>query len=94
MLLGHTVKFTQVTLGLIPEILDAIDMVFTGGKELGVIDPQMAEARNIQGIVAGQRICRSPPTFAFAVPAKVTFIHFNLPGKRRGIRHRLLDQLP
>ena len=53
MLLGNTVKFTQVALGLIPEILAAVDVVFTSGKELGVIDPQMPEAGNIQGVVAG-----------------------------------------
>lgn len=56
MRLGHTVKFAEVALGLIPKILDAIDMVFPGGKELGVVDPQMPEARHIQSIVAGQRI--------------------------------------
>ena len=43
----------QMTLGLVPEVLDAIDVVFTGGKQLGVIDLQMAETRNIQSIVAG-----------------------------------------
>jgi hypothetical protein len=32
--LGNTVKFTQVTLGLVPEVLNAIDMVFTGCKQL------------------------------------------------------------
>ena len=33
-----------------------IAVVFAGGKELGMIDPQMPEARNIQGIIAGQRV--------------------------------------
>ena len=56
MLFGDTVKFAQVALGLVPEVLDAVDVVFPGGKELGVIDPQMAEAGNIQGIVAGEGI--------------------------------------
>ncbi len=53
MFFGHTVKFTQVALGLIPEILDAIDVVFTGGKQPGMIDSQMPEAGNIQSIIAG-----------------------------------------
>ena len=44
MLLGNTVKFTQVALGLVPEVLDAIDVVFPGRKALGVIDPEMPEA--------------------------------------------------
>ena len=52
MRLGHTIKFTQVALGLVPEVLDAVDVVFTSGKKLGVIDPQMPEARNIQRILA------------------------------------------
>ena len=53
MLLGNTVKFAQVALGLVPEILDAVDVVFTGGQELGVIDPPMPEAGHRQRIVAG-----------------------------------------
>ena len=32
----------------------AADVVFTSGKELGVIDPQMPEASDGQGIVAGE----------------------------------------
>ena len=45
MLLGNTVKFPQVSFGLVPKVLDAMDVVFTGGKALGMIDPQMSEAR-------------------------------------------------
>ena len=56
MLLGNTVKFTEVTLGLVPEILDAVDVVFTSSKELGMVDPQMPEAGDRQGIVAGQGV--------------------------------------
>ncbi len=56
MLLGNTVKFTQVRLGLVPEVLDAVEVVFAIGKELGRIDPSMPEAGNIQSIVAGQCI--------------------------------------
>ena len=56
MLLGNTVKFAEVTLGLVPEVLDAIDVVFTSGKQLGVVDPPMPKARNIQGIIAGQGV--------------------------------------
>ena len=56
MLLGNTVKFAEVTLRLVPEILNAVDMVFAVGKELGVVDPPMPEAGNIEGIVAGEGI--------------------------------------
>lgn len=38
MLLGHTVKFSQVALGLIPEVFDAIDVVLARGEQCGVID--------------------------------------------------------
>ena len=33
-----TVKFAHVTLGLIPEILDAVDVILLVGKELGMVD--------------------------------------------------------
>jgi hypothetical protein len=51
-----TVKFVQKTLGLIPEVLDAFEVVITVGKELGVIGPQMPEASHRKGTLAGQRI--------------------------------------
>ena len=56
MLFGNTVKFTQMTLGLVPKVFDAIDVIFTVGKQRGMIDTQMPEAGHIQGIAAGQRI--------------------------------------
>jgi len=36
MLLGHSVKIPQVTLGLIPEVFDAVDVVPAGGAPRGV----------------------------------------------------------
>ena len=56
MLFGNTVKFAEVPLGLVPKVLDAVDVVWAMGKELGMVDPQMPEAGNIQGIVAGEGI--------------------------------------
>lgn len=53
---GNTVKFTQLALGLMPKVFDAVDVVFTDGKQLGMIDPQMSEAGNIQRVVAGQGV--------------------------------------
>ena len=43
MLLGNTLKFTQVALGLVPEVLTAVNVIFPSGKDLGVIDPPMPE---------------------------------------------------
>jgi len=34
MFFGNTVKFPHMTLGLIPEILDAVDVIFLVGEEL------------------------------------------------------------
>jgi len=49
---GNPVEFPQVTLRLVPEILDAVDVVLLVCKELGVVDPKVLEVRNIQRIVA------------------------------------------
>jgi len=54
--LGNTVKFAQVALGLVPEVLEAVAVVFAGGKQLGMIDPPMPQAGDSQRIVAGQRV--------------------------------------
>ena len=53
MLLGNTVKLTQVALGLVPEVLNAI---VVGCKQLGVVEPQMPEAGEGERIVAGEGI--------------------------------------
>ena len=50
MLLGNTVKLTQVALGLVPEVLDAVEV---GCKQLGVVEPQMPEAGEGERIVCG-----------------------------------------
>lgn len=54
MFFWNTVKFAQVAFGLIPKVLDAIDVVFTVGKQPGMIDPRMPKASHIRRIVAGQ----------------------------------------
>ena len=41
MLLGNTVKLTQVALGLVPEVLDAVEV---GCKQLGVVEPKVADS--------------------------------------------------
>jgi len=52
MLFGNTIEFTHMALGLVPEILDAIDMVVTVCNEFGMVDPEMVEVRDIQPVVA------------------------------------------
>ena len=51
MLRWPTVESAHMTLGLVSEIFDAIDVVVTIGKELGVVDPEVMEVRHIQHIV-------------------------------------------
>ncbi len=41
MLPRNTIVATQVALGLVPEILDPVDMIVPLGKVLSVIDPVM-----------------------------------------------------
>ena len=48
---GYPIKFALVTLRLVAEILDAVDLVLLVCKELGVVDPKVFEVRNIQHIV-------------------------------------------
>ena len=40
-LLLNTIKFAHLALRLIPEILDAVDMIFTIGEQFAVVDPLM-----------------------------------------------------
>ena len=51
MLGRNTIKFTHVTLGLIPKILDSVNVITGVCKEFGVVDSEMLEVRNIQHIV-------------------------------------------
>ena len=51
MSLWDTVEFTHVTLCLVPEILDTVDMVVGICKKYRVVNSEMLEVRNIQHIV-------------------------------------------
>ena len=44
-----------MALGLVPEIIDPVDVIVTVGKQLGMVDAKMVEIRYIQYVVA-------PPT--------------------------------
>ena len=51
MLLWNTVEFTHMTLGLVPEILNPVDVILLVCKKFGVIDPEMFEVRYVQDVV-------------------------------------------
>ncbi len=50
------IESTQMTLGLIPEVFNAINVVALVGEELGVVDPHVAEVANVESIVGLERI--------------------------------------
>ena len=50
------VKPAHVTLGLVPEILDPIDVITLIGEQLRVVDTHMLERGNIQRIIRPKRI--------------------------------------
>lgn len=53
----NTVVFSEVTLGLVPEILDAVDMSMLAGHELlGVIDPMVMETGDIENVVDAEDV--------------------------------------
>ena len=47
----NTVETTHMALRLVPEILDPIDGIILMGKQLRVVDMDMPERGNIQGII-------------------------------------------
>ena len=51
MLLGNTVKFTHITLSLVPEILNAIDVIGLICKQFGMVDTEVFKVRYIQHII-------------------------------------------
>ena len=52
MLFGNTVKLAHMTLGLVPKILNTVDMILLVCKEFGMIDPEVFEVQRIQCVVA------------------------------------------
>jgi hypothetical protein len=54
---GNAIESFQITLRLVPEVLDAVNMVSGVNKLLRVIDAVMSELRDIQGIIAQKAIC-------------------------------------
>ena len=56
MFLRNTVEFAHVTLGLVPEILNPVDVIFLVCKKFGMIDPEVMEGRYVQYIVTAPAI--------------------------------------
>ena len=52
MLFGNTVKFTHMTLGLVPEVLNAIDVVGLVCKQFGMIDTEVFKVLYLQHVIA------------------------------------------
>ena len=56
MVLWNTVEFAHMALGLVPKILNPINVIFVVCKEFGMVDPKMMEIRYVQHIVAAPTI--------------------------------------
>ncbi len=56
-LFGDAVELSQVAFCLVPEVLDAIDVIpFRGGECLGMIDAHMMIPLNMEAVVAAEGI--------------------------------------
>ena len=56
-ILWDTVEPSHVPFGLVPEVLDPIDVILPVSKALRVIDSNMVEVRDIQDVIALESIC-------------------------------------
>ena len=56
MVSGNAIETAQMRLGLVPEILDAVDVIPAIGKPFRMVDPVVLEGRNIQNIVGGEGV--------------------------------------
>ena len=54
--LRNTVEFAHVALGLVPKILDPVDVILLVCKEFGVVDPKVMKIRYVQHIVTAPAI--------------------------------------
>ena len=93
MLLGNTVKFTHMTLGLVPEVLNAIDVVGLVCKQFGMVDTEVFKVRYIQHVIALPSALqkakyrdfsgRTTTTLPFALATKITFVNLDLATENR-----------
>ncbi len=56
MRLGNTVEFAHVPLDLVPEILNAIDVIVAVCEELRMVDTEVMEVWHIQYIIAAPAV--------------------------------------
>jgi len=56
MSLWNTIEFAHVPLGLVPEVLDPVDVILLVCKEAGMVDPKVMEIRDVQHLVAAPAI--------------------------------------
>jgi len=49
---GNTVNFTHMTLGLVPENLNDVDVVCLVCKQFGRVDTKVLEVRYVQNIIS------------------------------------------
>ncbi len=54
--LGDAVVAAEMPFGLVPEILDPVDMVAALGKEFRVVDPDVMEVRYIENIIGPEAV--------------------------------------
>ena len=54
--LFDAIEMSQVTLGLIPEVFNAINVIAPVGEELGVVDAHVMEVAHVESVVGLERI--------------------------------------
>ena len=54
--LFDAIEMSQVTLGLIPEVFNAINVIAPVGEELGVVDVHVMEVAHVESVVGLERI--------------------------------------
>ncbi len=54
--LWNTVEFAHVALGLVPKILNPVDVILLVCKEFGMVDPKVMEIRYVQHVVTAPAI--------------------------------------
>ena len=56
MVFWHAVVAPQMTFGLVPEILNSVDVIPVFGKLFGMIDADMMEVRDIKDVIGLEAI--------------------------------------
>ena len=54
--LRNTVEFSHMALGLVPKILNPVNVILLVCKELGMVDPEVMKIRYIQHVVAAPTV--------------------------------------